>query len=219
MPAAAASRTDPVEPEASTVDAAAVIVADIEDRLAAVQTAAEQIRAARAPLAYAASCGDQAARERLAELTRASAENAQQGSDFTVALSEAKQRLVAAEQARRDAGDHATLAHVRSLATRFIEQSERIDRALAEIVDAHAERERLGVAILKTGCLHCAWHHALGDLSRIQYAVSYWGAALVLMPGQPVATGQVLGITSLADADAATLRGLSLKNRTARSNF
>ncbi len=222
MPATAARRADAnaaAPPEVSTVDAAAGIVADIEDRLVAAQTAAEQIRAARAPLAFDASRGDADAASRLADLTRASAENAQQVSDLTVALSEAKQRLADAEAAAHVAADEQVLAHARELAARFIAQSERIDQALAEIVDAHAVRENLAVAILGTRLLHPAWHHALGDLSRITYALSYWGAAPILAPNQPVASGKVLGITSLADADAATLRGLSLENRTARSNF
>ncbi len=55
------------------------VVTDIEARLSAVQTAAEQIRAARAPLAFDASRGDADAVTRLADLTRASADECAAG--------------------------------------------------------------------------------------------------------------------------------------------
>ena len=75
MSATLAKRAAP-EPEVSPVDAAAVIVADLSERLNAAHLVAEHIRAARAPLAFDASRGNVDAVARLGGLTRASAENA-----------------------------------------------------------------------------------------------------------------------------------------------
>ena len=122
------------------------VVTDIEARLSAVQTAAEQIRAARAPLAFDASRGDADAVTRLADLTRASAENAQQVSDLTVALTEARERLGCSLERQRCA----TPPMMRSSPMRAsspINSSRKascIDDALRTVAAAHRERQRLG---------------------------------------------------------------------------
>ncbi len=89
--------------------------------------------------------------------------------DLTVALTEARERLGLAQAAVRNAADDAILAHARELADQFIEESELIDDALRTVAAAHRERQRLGAAIVRSGCLHAA-KYSLGSTSPTRMA-------------------------------------------------
>ena len=218
MATAAVAKRIPVESEVNTVDAAAGIVADIAVRLAQARERGEQINDAIRAVAYDAARGDGDAVKRLADL-RGDAERVRaETGDLTVAVTEARERLVVAEQAQRDAADAATLDYARALGEKFVAQSELIDDALRTIVAAHGERAKLRAAILQTGCLHPTRHSALDCPTRLHHAVCVAGATF-LAPGQPPASGVVFAIYSLALADRETLAALSIANRNSRSPF
>lgn len=191
---------------------AQAVVHVLRERLAAAERDVAAIPAKREALAFGASQGNRKAKTALLELATAEASASRDCGDLRAALAEARRRLEEARVAERAERDEADLATAQLLADQFVAESARIDRALADIGEAHRRRSDLRRRIAATGCLENLSH--LECWIRLRLAVAHAGVFEILCPGVNAPSRD--DATALAASDRRTLSNLAPRNTRAR---
>jgi chromosome segregation ATPase len=191
------------------LDSAQRELADFENRRAAAEIAIAMADDAAQPLALGAARGDATAIGELAKLRDDQVKARQQLENLAIAIEQAREEVSKASRELIEAQDDRIFARAEGLAAEFIEESRKIDAALATIADAWARRKEPQHELGATRCLNADLVDRLVCLVRLNIAVRYAGAQMVVIG--PMRSEE--NCTPLALEDRKTLAHLDASNR------
>jgi hypothetical protein len=137
--------------QTSVADAEAII-RNLEDKRRALVERGNELATIRASYAYAAHAnGDKAARAKLDQVNKETAEHGSELASIDGALATARQKLEAAKQHEAKAADRARAAELRAALKRFVEHGAGVDAALEVLIESCDGLERTLVEIHRCG--------------------------------------------------------------------
>lgn len=186
----------------AALDQAKAVVETMAAKQEAANRHSENLAAERARVALAAHTGDEAARKRLDEINAEISVHGSEVASIAAAIAQARENVKAAEDSIAAEKRTQQQADAKRISGLILAESERFDRAAAEMADALHRRQGLHLELAKTGVIASAQHNQLRRPMAVNRALARAGVAEF---GEIDRGGSSALAVSLADHDAGIL--------------